>query len=534
MKGKSTLWVRSLEALEPKELPGTEGAAQPFWSPDSKSIGFFASQLSKVQRVDVAGGPVQTLINKIDVGRGGAWSNDGFILAGSNIAGLLRVSANGGAVSKLTEPDATLGEGGHSWPQILPNGRFLYLAWNANAPTNMTYGATIAKPRERTEVIAGPSTASYVPGFRGHPGYLVWLRDGRVLAQEFDPSTLQLRGEAMPIVENPKDAFQNRKLPLTFSNNGYLMQYPYGKQTQMTWLNREGIATQKAEPDNSWSIRLSPDSHRVAHMSPGERWFDIWLREWERGISERLTLEAGNRCCTIWSPDGNAILYSEGSSGSRSLYIREASGSDVVRRLTENTQSQSANDWSKDGKNVIYQEYTRAKNRYDLWILPMAGTGRLEAAGKPRLYLRTPFNVLYARFSPEPNPRWVAYVSDETGRREIYIQGFPEARNKRRVSIDGGSRPQWGRGGKELYYLSTDNKLMVVDMLLGGETVQPGIPRMLFPLPPITDILFGGASPYEAAADGNRFLVLAASQQSSPLTVIVNWHSLLKSKTSGQ
>ncbi len=210
----------------------------------------------------------------------------------------------------------------------------------------------------------------------------------------------------------------------------------------MTWLNREGVATQKAEPDNSWSIRLSPDNGRVAHMSPGERGFDIWLREWERGISERLTQDGGNRCCVIWSPDGKAVLYAEGFTSSRNLYIREASGSGVVRRLTEHANQQTANDWSKDGKHVIYQESNRSTNKIDLWILPMAGTGKLEATGKPRLYMQTPFNVLHARFSPEPNPRWVAYVSDETGRREIYIQAFPEARNKRRVSIDGGSRPQ--------------------------------------------------------------------------------------------
>jgi len=206
------------------------------------------------------------------------------------------------------------------------------------------------------------------------------------------------------------------------------------------------------------------------------------------------------------------------------LFRKDAGGSSDEQRVTDGPHQQYASDWSRDGRFFIYFEIAPGTQR-DLWILPFTPEGKLPENAKPSPYLRTKFNESNARFSPEPSPRWVAYQSDETGRYEVYISGFPEPRVRLQISTGGGQYPQWGAGGRELFYVAPDNKLIVADLKVTLGAVQRSPPRALFTLP----IIDNGWSPYDTAADGQRFLVRAVPQQASPpLTMIVNWPALLK------
>jgi hypothetical protein len=215
--------------------------------------------------------------------------------------------------------------------------------------------------------------------------------------------------------------------------------------------------------------------------------------------------------------------------GALRLFRKDAGGSSEEQRVTEGPNPQYANDWSRDGRVLIYQELAPGTQR-DLWTLPLTPEGKVPGNAKPTPYLRTKFNEWNARFSPEPSPGWVAYQSDETGRYEIYIRGFPQPRDKFPISTGGGQYPQWGAGGRELLYVAPDNKLMTVDLTITAGTVRPAAPRQLFTLP----VLDNGWPPYDTI-DGQRFLVRAVPQQASPpLTVIINWPALLKKRAAGQ
>jgi len=225
----------------------------------------------------------------------------------------------------------------------------------------------------------------------------------------------------------------------------------------------------------------------------------------------------------VWSPDGRAIVFN--SAPSRNLFYKDSGGTGAERRLTSASNPQYVTDWSRDGQWLLYQEIAPGTER-DLWILPMTPEGAVAPDAKPQLYLRTPYNESWGRFSPEPATRWMAYHSDESGRNEVYIDAVPQPRGKRRISTDGGAYPQWGAGGRKLFYASPDNRLMEVDLKLTADSVEPAAPRELFRLPGVDT----GYSPYETTSDGRRFLVRATPEHGAaqPLMVIINWSALLK------
>jgi predicted Ser/Thr protein kinase len=395
--GKGWLWVRPLNGTNARLIPGTEGAGYPFWSPDGKSIAFFTT--SKLQRIDLAGGAPLVICDVVN-GRGGAWTSDGHILYGTVAFGLFQVPASGGTPAPLTTLDAARGEAYHRWPQVLPDGRFLYLVQSAKAEDSGIYVASFAKPREPARVLASDSATLYAASGAGK-GYLLWLRGGTLLAQEFDPATLKLSGEPLPV----------------------------------------------ADP--------------VAKL---------------------------------------------GSVGAVNVAV-------------------SAGGLLHDGRFVLYFSLAPNTDR-DLWVLDVTPDGKPSLGATPRPYRRTPFSESWGRFSPEAPPRWVAYHSNDTGRNEVYIQAFPEPRGKFQISTGGGQYPQWGAGGRELFYVAPDNKLMAVSLKLGTDSVEPSAPRELFVLPAVDT----GWNPYDTDPDGQRFLVRATPERAAaqPLTVIVNWPALLK------
>jgi Tol biopolymer transport system component len=517
--GKNGLWVRPLDGAAARLIAGTEGAAYPFWSPDSKSIAFFLG--SKLLRVDQAGGAPLAVCD-VAVPRGGAWTSDGRILYGVLAGGLFQVFASGGTPSPLTTLDASRGESFHRWPQALPGGRFLYSVQSEKPENTGIYAASFAKPRERVRLLATETNALYAPGDDGR-SYLLWLRGGTLVAQEFNTSALKLEGEPRPVAEPVAKLGILGQMNVAVSAVGLLLYSASNTLSQFTWLDRTGKPQGVVgEPGEYSTFRLSPDGRRVvaAQDRPGST--DLWLLEVERGVAGRLTSNLGFNTYPDWSPDGRTILFSTGVP--RNLRRRDSSGAGNEQRFAQSQNDQFAVDWSRDGRWVLCVEITPGTQR-DLWVLPATPEGKPAPDATPRPYLQTVFNEAGGRFSPEAPPRWVAYQSDETGRLEVYIQAFPEPRGATPISTGGGQYPQWGPGGRELFYVSPDNKLMAVSLKLGADTVEPSTPRELFLLPTVEV----GWSPYDTAADGQRFLVRATpAQAAQPLTVIVNWPALLR------
>ncbi len=485
--GKSGLWLRPLDSATARLIAGTEGAAYPFWSPDGKSVAFFSG--GKLRRVDLAGG-APLVICDVPAPRGGAWSSDGRILYGVLSGGLFQVPASGGTPSLLTTLDASRGEGFHRWPRVLPGGRFLYSIQSGKPENTGIYAASLAKPAARTRLLATDTNALYAPGGDGK-SYLLWLRGGTLVAQQLDTGALKLEGEPHAVADPVAKSGILGAMNAAVSAGGVLLYSASNTLSQFTWLDRTGKPLGLVgEPDEYTSFCLSPDGRRVvvALDRPGSS--DLWLLEVERGVAGRFTSDSSFSTFPIWSPDGRTILYSSGVPPN--LFCKDSSGAGNGERCSQSPNVQYATDWSRDGRWVLGYEIAPGTQR-GLWVLPAAAGGKPAPGATPRAYLRTPFNQWWGRFSPEAPPRWVTYQSDETGRAEVYINSFPEPRGATRISTGGGQYPQWGAGGRELFYVSPDNKLMAVSLKMGADTVEPSTPRELFPLPAV----YSGSSPYD-------------------------------------
>lgn len=523
--GKTALWVRPLDYPNARLLPGTEGAVFPFWSPDSKTIAFFAG--GKVQRVDLAGGTPLAICDVVgNINLGGSWGEDGYIITSTLSPGMFRVPAAGGAPSPLTSMDASRSETAHRWPQLLPGGRFLYEIQSATPENTGIYVSSLAKPTERVRLATAGTAAVYAPGGDGK-NYLLWLRGGALVAQQIDIDGLKPIGDPRPLADVGSGGAVNGQINVAASANGLLLYSTTGSQVQLKWFDRKGKPLEVlGEPGQYEMFRLSPDGRRAAFtlMKPSSA--DLWLTDVERGVATRFTSGSKVNYFPVWSPDGRNIVFGSGVGLAREVLRKDVSGASGEERLpVAGEEIKNPMDWSRDGRWVLYFSLAPATQR-DLWVLPVTPDGRAVAGAPPKPYLRTAANEWHGRFSPESNPRWVAYQSDESGQYEVYINSFPEPRSKTRISTAGGVYPQWGPGGRELFYLSTDRRLMAVSIKLGTDSVEASSPRELFTLPGFDN---GLDAPYDVAPDGQRFLVRTTPQQQAgqPLTVIVNWPALL-------
>ena len=532
--GKAALWVQPLDGTAARPLPGTESAGGPFWSPDSRAIAFFSESGGRLERVDLAGGAPLTICDVPQQSRGGVWGTDGQIMFGTQASGLFRVPATGGTSVPVTMLDASRTETAHRSPQLLPGDRILY--WiQAGKPENTgAYAASLAKPNERTHLLTTDNNALYARGANGK-SYLLWLRRGTatLLAQELDVSSLKLRGEPHPIARPVASVRVIGQTDASVSATGLLLYSASNTLSQFTWLDRKGKPLGVVGEPAEWGpFDFSPDGRTIAATRGQADGYDLWMLETERGVSSRFTFRPGISNFPVWSPDNRAIVFSsDASDASRNLFRKEVTGAGIEQRVTQSPNVQLVTDWSRDGRFLLYWEIAPGTG-FDLWILPVMPDGRPVPDAKPKPYLRTPFNEWNGRFSPEPNPRWVAYQSDESGRYEVYINSFPAAGGKIRISTEGGAYPEWGgavgKDGRELFYVSPDNKLMTVNLKFVRDSVEASVPHELFDLP-AAEPQSSGWSPYQVTPDGNRFLVRATPQQASPpLTVIVNWPALLK------
>jgi Tol biopolymer transport system component/tRNA A-37 threonylcarbamoyl transferase component Bud32 len=521
--GKTGLWVRPLDGATARLIAGSDGASSPFWSPDGRSIAFFAGR--KLLRVDLAGGAPLPICD-IPNSRGAVWGADGQILLGSIAGGLLQVRASGGTVSPLTALDRSRGEVFHRWPQVLPGGRFLYWVQGGTTENTGIYTASLASPSERVRLLTTDTNALYAPGGDGK-SYLLWLRGTTLIAQELDTRAGKFTGEARPLADPVAKSALLGQMNVAVSTEGVLLYSASNTMGQFTWLDRAGrslgLVGDPGEYTNAF--RLSPDGRRLAASRDRSAAADIWLLEVDRKAASRFTSNSVLNFYPIWSPDGRTIVFSHGVPPN--LSRKDSIGASNEESLSTSANAQFVTDWSRDGRWVLYYEYGLGTQR-DLWVLPVTPDGRAAPGAKARAYLKTASDELWGRFSPETPPRWIAYQSDDSGRYEIYVQAFPEARARIQISTGGGLYPQWGDGGRELFYVSLDNKLMAVSLKLGADSASPATPRELFTLQAL-DI---GWSPYDVASDGQRFLVRALpGQVGDPLTVIVNWPALVRKGT---
>jgi Tol biopolymer transport system component len=508
--GGKRLYMRSLDSLETRPLEGTEDATSPFWSPDSRSIGFFSD--GKLHRVKASGGPQQLICDAPNIEGLSSWgSSDQILFAqiGSE-PGIYTVSAGGGQPRRLIYAEGKENFG--MWPHFLPDGRrFLYLYRDFDRASDRRWylragSLDSAKTTPVSDAIA--SRVEYVDR-----GYLVYGRSGALLAQPFDLETLRLSGEPVTLAERVYYFNGPATTGFSMSQSGVASYEKLPRPSRLTWLDRAGRELETIGLDGIvGSVRLSPDGRAVAVYIRDEKLgtADIWLYDLARKFPLRLTLDEGDDQTPVWSADGTKIFFRADRSGPPDLFEIPASAPGQDKVLLRLPGVQHPNDVSPDGRFLLFTEWSRKTNG-DLWLLPLSG--KVE----PAPLAQTPFNETSGRFSPDG--RWVAYCSDESGTDVVYLRPVDGGGERIRVSAGGGRMPRWRRDGKELFYLSDADQLMAVRMSPGPRP-EPGNPGSLFHLE-------GEVRDYDVDVSGQRFLVDVAPPENAPIGVLVNWPALL-------
>ncbi|MFL6375777.1 MAG: hypothetical protein ACJ73D_14000 [Pyrinomonadaceae bacterium] len=516
-EGQRRLWVRAIDALEAQAVPDTEGAYSPFWSPDSRNIAFFAG--GKLKRIDWSGKSLQTICElSSEVETSGTWGSDGVILYTDNTDNgneLYRVAASGGAPTVLATNTKRLSR----WPHFLPDGRhFLVSEWNDPTSRGIHVGS-LDSAETKLLLQTAQTRVEYANG------YLVFAREGSLLAQSFDEKTLQLSGEPITIVEHFPYFDQTGWGEFAVSENGVLTYLIKRPALRIAWLDRTGRETgQIGEPGWYGELRLSPDGQRLAVTRSDERTAsgDIWIEDLAHDTAARFAFGPNDDSGGIWSPDGKRISYfscCEGESTPQVLAtLRIKDVNDSGKGQTPlGPGFQVPQDWSPDGRSILFTQSSDGSSISSLWLLATDG------ATQPSLFRKSPFAEDEARFSPDGH--WVAFESDETGRNEVYVTRTEHPEEKWRISTGGGRSPVWRHDGKELFFLTPDKTVMVA-AVKGGEPFQSGTPAALFQNDSIHS--------YDVSGDGQRFIVSSSSRatqaQSAPFAVVMNWTAELKHK----
>ena len=462
VNGKRQLWLRPMNALQAQPMPFTEDAASPFWSPDSRYIGFFAQ--GKLKKVAASGGPAQSLCDSLYTG--GSWGRDDVIVF-RDAGGFNRVAAAGGAPVAVTKA-----KGVSSSPVFLPDGRhFLYTLIAGAAEQAGVYVSSL-DGKENRRVLADNSSVVFAPSARsGQAGYILFARANTLMAQSFDATSAQVSGDAFPVAENvsPGSNASGTYLPVSVSGNGMLLYESGGAAAggnQIGWFDRSGKSLGPAVASGAlFGPAISPDEKSAAFRRATGGTNDLWVRDLSRGTETRLTSNASFNAAPFWSPNGDRIIFvSDRKGGVFNLYRKATSGSGQDELLLENGVLKFPTQWSRDGRFIVYFEQD-PKNKYDLWVLPAEGTA---ADRKPIPFLRTEFNELLGQLSPDSH--WMAFTSDRSGRREVYVRPFPPGEGEWTISLAGGEQPRWRGDGKELFFEAADGKMMAVPVKAAAGT----------------------------------------------------------------
>jgi len=507
------LWIYEPGSEQAVSLANTEGASFPFFSPDGRSLGFFAD--GKLKKLNLDGGPVQTLCDAPS-GRGATWNQNGIILftpSGHLGVGLYQISAAGGTPAQVTVPDKSLDEDSNRWPVFLPDGNhFLYSAVNLSGRNNLfSIYLGALNSHEKRLILRAKGNVAYAA-----PGYLLFYRDQSLFGQRFDPKKFELTGEAAPILTGIQFWPRISEAVFAASTGNLLVAQKRGNSgaSQPTWFDRKGqelgIALTPGIYDN---IMLAPGGRAVAADTddPASQNTDIWTYDLETQRARRLTFDPAIDSLPVWSPDGR-MIFASNRGAVFDLYLKETNGAQEEKVIPQDGPDRFPTDWSRDGKYVLYERGA------DLWFLTLPDL-------HPTQFLKAPSTLKNGQFSPDG--KWVAYSSNESGRWEIYVTSFPEAQGKWQVSNAGGDQPRWRADGKELFYLSPDSKLMAVPVKTGAD-FDAGTPAELFQANPREMIATSEQFSYDVSKDGQKFLINSQVKTAmTPMSVILNWSAEL-------
>jgi Tol biopolymer transport system component len=516
VNGTRQLWLRRLDALHADPLPNTEDAQAPFWSPDGRQIGFFAE--GKLKKIDAAGGAAIAICDALD-GRSGSWSRDNVIIFArysAPPARILRVAASGGTPAEILKAGDLMGS-----PTFLPDGkRFLM---NFETVKEKGIYLVMLDGKDSHRILAEGSS------FVLTPGWILFVRAKRLMAQPFDAERGQVNGDAVPVEEGVSlDALYNPSFSvspagvLVFERDLGIM----GK-SQLTWQDRSGkVLGTAGRGGQVFDPAISPDQRLVAFRSITTAFLsDLWLWDLSRGSGQRITTDPSMSLTPHWSPQGDRLAFTS-SRGEGNIYVKAAGGTGEDQLLLADQHPNFISDWSPDGRYIVYAKGD-PKTKYDLYLLPVSGV----QAGTPQPFLVTEFNEFLGQVSPDG--RWMAYVSDQSRQREVYVRRFPAGDGEWKVSVEGGDQPRWRRDGKELFFVRSDGTMMAAAIRTtdgSGPAFAADTPQRLFPTH-LAQTARGIIFQYDVAPDGQRFLLnstVEGSASASPLTVVVNWTAGLR------
>ena len=508
-EGRSQLWLRQIESETARPLPGTEFGVLPFWSPDSRSVGFFAN--NELKRIDIEGGSIKTLA-RAPFGRGGAWNHDGTILFAPIFTGpIYRIPASGGEPVPLTR--LAPGQAAHRDPRFLPDGRrFLYHASGVGDASGVYVGDLNGAPPQR---VLDAELALVHPSSR----QLLFIRQGTLYSQALDSTGAIVVGNPSLIAE--------RVVAVSASDAGLIAYRTDSARElrQLVWFDRNGDEIGRiGRPDYSGDAApsLSRDGRYVAFHLVRDGNPDIWWLELPRGGPSRLTTDPAADYSPKWSPDGRRVVFASTRSGVYDLYQQSTTNPEGAEVLLATPQNKSPTDWSRDGRFILFRNVDPATS-HDLWALPLEGNKT------PFPVVRTRFTESYGQFSPDGN--WIAYDSNESGRVEVYVQPFPGPGTKVRISTSGGAQMRWSNDATELFYLALDGRLMAVPIRRSSQdnAITPGEPVPLFDanVGLVVPLQAGHSEAWTISRDGQRFLMNTVVEHPSapPITIILNWRA---------
>jgi eukaryotic-like serine/threonine-protein kinase len=514
--GTQQIYLRPMDSLESKPIPGTEGAVDPVFSPDGQWLAFFADE--RLKKISISGGSAIILSDAVN-SYGADWTSQGRIgFANQNGKALQQVPDAGGTRQPLTRLEG--GEVGHRWPEFLPGGKAVLFASGATATnfSNAWVAVQTVGTSDRRNLVQGGMNPRYALS-----GHLVYAQGGSLMAAPFDPQRLAVTGTAVPVIEGVLQSHTNGGAQYSISDTGSLVYISGGvqsAQSRLVWVSRNGAEQPLAAPARAYmDPRLSPDGRRLA-VAISEQETQEWIYDFSRNTLTRFTFEGNYNLNPVWTPDGKRIAFESNKEGPPNLFWQMADGSGGLERLNVSESIQAPNSWTSDGQLLAFVELNSMSGVH-MWVLRMSDRKALP-------FIRTPSNETLPRFSPDG--RWLAYMSDESGRYEIYVQSYPGPGGKWQISTEGGTAPVWNPNGRELFYRSGDKMMAVDTPATPGFTA--GTPRMLFEgtyvTPPIPIVN------YDVSPDGQRFLMIKPSEQQQStqiqINIVQNWFEELKQK----